>query len=352
MPRDDSASLRATGVPTLAETERRSGPVNLIWVMPAEGVARETFDPRHRAVRRGLDRRGRAVAGPTRRATACPSRSTGRRTPTTPASTWPQKLGYYRAAGIDLKILPYASTAPETLVSHRKADFGFSYSAGVAFARAAGADVTSVFAVLQHTALEIGVRADRTDIRTPKDLDGKTYAGFGTPDEKPLLQTVIRHAGGTGVVQGRHAQHVRLRRRLPRQGRLHAAARDLGGHPGAARRQAAQDVQALALRRAARVLRADRLEQRATCRRIRALARRFLAATTRGYQYAADHPRAAARILIAHEQAGADAAAARLRERRPDGAGATTRTPRGDVGHADARRLEGLRGLPLRASAR
>ena len=53
---------------------------------------------------------------------------------------------------------------------------------------AAGDDVTSVFAVLQHTALEIGVRADRTDITTPKDLDGKTYAGFGTPDEKPLLR--------------------------------------------------------------------------------------------------------------------------------------------------------------------
>ena len=56
-----------------------------------------------------------------------------------------------------------------------------------------------VFAVLQHTALEIGVRADRTDIKTPKDLDGKSYAGFGTPDEKPLLETVIRHAGGKGT---------------------------------------------------------------------------------------------------------------------------------------------------------
>src|SRR5882762_7739331 len=30
-------------------------------------------------------------------------------------------------------------------------------------------------------------------------LDVKTYAGFGTPDEKPLLQTVIRDAGGKGV---------------------------------------------------------------------------------------------------------------------------------------------------------
>ena len=32
------------------------------------------------------------------------------------------------------------------------------------------------------------------------------------------------------------------------------------------------------------------------------VARRFLAATTRGYRYAADHPRAAARILIAANQ--------------------------------------------------
>ena len=109
-----------------------------------------------------------------------------------------QRLGYYRAAGIDLKILPYANTAPETLVSHGRANFGFSYSAGVAFARATGADVTSVFAVLQHTALEIGVRADRSDIQTPRDLDGKTYAGFGSPDETPLLRTVIRNAGGRG----------------------------------------------------------------------------------------------------------------------------------------------------------
>jgi ABC-type nitrate/sulfonate/bicarbonate transport system substrate-binding protein len=33
---------------------------------------------------------------------------------------------------------------------------------------------------------------------TPKDLDGKIYAGFGGPAEVPILQTVIRAAGGTG----------------------------------------------------------------------------------------------------------------------------------------------------------
>ncbi len=127
-----------------------------------------------------------------------------------------QKLGYYRAAGIDLKILPYANTAPETLVSHGKADFGFSYSAGVAFARGAGADVTSVFAVLQHTALEIGFRADRTDIKTPKDLDGKTYAGLRDAGRAAAAEVRDPPRGRQGRVQERDAQHVGLRRRLPR----------------------------------------------------------------------------------------------------------------------------------------
>jgi ABC-type nitrate/sulfonate/bicarbonate transport system substrate-binding protein len=209
-----------------------------------------------------------------------------------------QKLGWYRAAGIDVRILPYASTAPETLVSHGKADFGFSYSAGVAFARGAGADVTSVFAVLQHTALEIGYRADRTDITTPKDLDGKTYAGFGTPDERPLLQTVIRAAGGNGsfkdVTLNTSAYDAVYRGKadftLP-LATWEAIQARLAGKPlktfTLARYGVPPEYSAL-IASSTRFLRAKP-----------ALARRFLAATARGYQYAADHPRAAASILIA-----------------------------------------------------
>jgi ABC-type nitrate/sulfonate/bicarbonate transport system substrate-binding protein len=208
-----------------------------------------------------------------------------------------QKLGYYRAAGIDLEILPYASTAPETLVSHGKADFGFSYSAGVAFARGAGADVTSVFAVLQHTALEIGFRADRTDIKTPKDLDGKTYAGFGTPDEKPLLETVIRHAGGKGVF---------------RDVTLNTSAYDAVYRGKADFTLPLATWEGIQAKLVGKPLKTFKLARYGVPPEYSALiassgkylgahaglSRRFLAATTRGYRYAADHPRAAARILI------------------------------------------------------
>jgi ABC-type nitrate/sulfonate/bicarbonate transport system substrate-binding protein len=108
------------------------------------------------------------------------------------------KLGYYAKAGLKLKIIPYATTAPETLISAGRADFGFSYQAGVAYARAAGKDVVGVFSPNAKNTYAIGVKADNSEVTSPKDLSGKTYAGFGTPDEGPELSYVIKRDGGTG----------------------------------------------------------------------------------------------------------------------------------------------------------
>ncbi len=107
--------------------------------------------------------------------------------------------GYFAEQGITVKVLPYGSTAPETLISRGLADFGFTYQAGLVYARAAGGDLVSVFAPDQKGTYAIGVKADRTDITSPKNLDGKTYAGFGTPDEGPELKSIIEHAGGKGI---------------------------------------------------------------------------------------------------------------------------------------------------------
>ena len=108
-----------------------------------------------------------------------------------------QQLGYFRELGIDLKILPYGSTAPETLISTYKADFGISYQDGTTEAYAAGGDIVSVYAILQKTDVAIGVSA-KSGITSPAQLDGKTYAGYGSPLEVPMLQYVIKAAGGTG----------------------------------------------------------------------------------------------------------------------------------------------------------
>ncbi|MEV0355664.1 ABC transporter substrate-binding protein [Nocardia sp. NPDC050697] len=106
--------------------------------------------------------------------------------------------GWFADAGLDVEVLPYSNTAVGTVVDAGNAEFGISTQWQSTFARAAGAHTLSVLAPLRHWATGIGVRADRADITRPRDLDGKTYAGFGEPGEVEALQQVIRNDGGTG----------------------------------------------------------------------------------------------------------------------------------------------------------
>ena len=98
---------------------------------------------------------------------------------------------------MELEILPYGGTAPEAIVAAGQAECGISFQDSMTFAVAAGVPIVSVMAILQHTAQEIAV-LDSSPIRRPRDLDGRTYAGFGYPNEVPTLQAVIRNDGGTG----------------------------------------------------------------------------------------------------------------------------------------------------------
>ena len=119
-----------------------------------------------------------------------------------------QQKGYYAAHGIDLTILPYASTAPETLVASGAADFGFSYQAGVTYARAAGQDVVSVFAPDQKGTYAIGVAADRAE---PAGAPGVQ------PRQADEIDAVLgRHAslvlGPSGPVEHRRVEPAEIRR--------------------------------------------------------------------------------------------------------------------------------------------
>jgi ABC-type nitrate/sulfonate/bicarbonate transport system substrate-binding protein len=112
-----------------------------------------------------------------------------------------QQEGWFREAGLDVQFLPYNNTSPDTLVSSGAAQFGVSFQDSFTFSKAAGADITSVMAVLQHWATRIAVRADRADITSPRDLDGMTYGGFGAAFEEPKMRAVIQDAGGTGTFE-------------------------------------------------------------------------------------------------------------------------------------------------------
>jgi ABC-type nitrate/sulfonate/bicarbonate transport system substrate-binding protein len=105
--------------------------------------------------------------------------------------------GWYKDAGVDLQILPY-TTGPEALIAAGQAECGISFQDALTFAATAGAPIVSVMAILQHTAQDIAVLAS-SDITRPRDLDGRTYAGFGGAQEGPTLESVIKADGGRGT---------------------------------------------------------------------------------------------------------------------------------------------------------
>jgi ABC-type nitrate/sulfonate/bicarbonate transport system substrate-binding protein len=113
-----------------------------------------------------------------------------------------QQQGWYEAEGLDVTILPYAEgNAPEGQVAAGQADFGFSFEEGVTAARAANRPIVSLAAVIQKNTSAF-VTLKESGLDRPGKLDGKRYAGFGSPFEEPVIKAVITCDGGpSGNVQ-------------------------------------------------------------------------------------------------------------------------------------------------------
>ncbi|MEI9431324.1 ABC transporter substrate-binding protein [Mesorhizobium sp. Cs1299R1N3] len=106
--------------------------------------------------------------------------------------------GFYREASLDVDILPYSDTGAGTLVANRVADFGINGTISLFTQRTAGADLEGVYAVVRSETGRLVFNAARSEIKSPKDLDGLTYGGFGSAWENALISTIIRHDGGKG----------------------------------------------------------------------------------------------------------------------------------------------------------
>lgn len=106
--------------------------------------------------------------------------------------------GWYKKQGIDLKILPYSSAVfADVLVSNGKADVGISSTEGVVADTAVGAPVVSIAAIIQHNSSALITRKD-LKITKPSGLDNKSYGGFGAAYEEAVVGAVIKNDGGQG----------------------------------------------------------------------------------------------------------------------------------------------------------
>ena len=209
-----------------------------------------------------------------------------------------QAKGFFKDENLTVKIVPYASTPAETLVAKGVADFGFSFSNGTASARASGLDVLQVFANISKDQYVLAYRSDDSSITSPKDLEGKTYAGFGTAGEDAEVSTVIKADGGKGVFK---------------KVILDTAAYDAVYNKKADFTIAATTVEIIEAREIGKPLKyfvpadfgypdnysSNIISSNAYLRAHPEVARRFLRAVQKGYQFAQANPKQAAEILVA-----------------------------------------------------
>ncbi|RGY96917.1 ABC transporter substrate-binding protein [Clostridium sp. AM58-1XD] len=104
--------------------------------------------------------------------------------------------GYYEEAGLDVSIVEPTEGATATLVSVGKGDFGISYQEDVTVALASKdpLPIKAVAAVIQHNTSGFAVY-EESDIHSPADFEGKTYAGWGGPGEEAVLKAVMAKEG-------------------------------------------------------------------------------------------------------------------------------------------------------------
>ncbi len=104
--------------------------------------------------------------------------------------------GYFAEQGLDVTpTVPSDPAAALKQVATGRAPFAISYEPEVLIARSQGVPVVAVGAVIPHPLNSVIVRSDR-GIETPADLEGKTVGVAGVPSDRPLLDAVVRSAGG------------------------------------------------------------------------------------------------------------------------------------------------------------
>ncbi len=104
--------------------------------------------------------------------------------------------GYYKEAGLDVKIIEPSDGATATLIAVGKGDFGVSYQEDVTLARTAEEPlpIRAVATVIQNNTSGFATYKDK-NITSVKDFEGKTYAGWGGPGEEAVLKAVMDQAG-------------------------------------------------------------------------------------------------------------------------------------------------------------
>ncbi|MHA1553399.1 MAG: ABC transporter substrate-binding protein [Alphaproteobacteria bacterium] len=213
-----------------------------------------------------------------------------------------QANNWYEAVGIELQIVEPAAAGADQVVGAGRADFGISQAESIIPARANGVPVVAIAALLPFNDSSLMALAS-DGITRPRDLEGKTYGGYGGTLERELINSLVACDGGdpakvTFVEVGNIDYLGGLE-----QDRFDFVWVYEGWDALRAREIAGKDITTLPFvdylacipdwYTPAIIANETTLAERGD------LVRRFLAATARGYAHAIAHPQDAASALLA-----------------------------------------------------
>lgn len=208
--------------------------------------------------------------------------------------------GWYADEGIDLEIqTPSDPSAALRQVAAGNTEFGVSFQEELTIARAGGIPVVSIAAIIQHNTSAFAALAS-SGIETAADFEGRTYASYGLPIERPILEGLMACEGADAstvefVNVGFDAFPALL------AGRVDLAWIFLGWDGVQAELRGVElNTVPLYPGCVPDYYTPVVVAGEATLRDRPDLVRRFLAATVRGYEHAIANPQEAAEILLAH----------------------------------------------------
>lgn len=98
--------------------------------------------------------------------------------------------GYFKAEGLDVTIMQPGEGGTSQLLAAGKGDFGVSYQEEVTIARSQDIPVVALAAVIQHNTSGFASPVEK-GIKTPRDFEGKSYGGWGSPAETAIIKVLM-----------------------------------------------------------------------------------------------------------------------------------------------------------------
>ncbi|MCE5328931.1 ABC transporter substrate-binding protein [bacterium] len=107
-----------------------------------------------------------------------------------------REKGYYNEEGFDVEIVQPTEGGAADLIAAGKGEFGISYQEQVAYARTTepALPVKAIAAIIQHNTSGFASPVNK-NIKTPKDFEGKKYGGSGSPIEETILKVLMEKYG-------------------------------------------------------------------------------------------------------------------------------------------------------------